>query len=82
MNVTYISRDQDWANKSTTYWFRLDGQDYGTKIEFDDEVFGVVESGCDAPMIVDCDGAPITVGDGVEIAARRHCIVSDDLRDL
>ena len=82
MEVTYISKDQDWANESTTYWFRLSGIDYGTQIEFDGDVFGVVESGCDAPRIVDCDVAPLTVGDGTEIAARRHCVVTEAQRDL
>lgn len=79
MQVQFISKDQDWSNESTTYWFKLEGQDYGTQIEFDGDVFGVVESGPDS-SIVDCDGAPLTRGDGIEIAARRYCIVTDGLR--
>ncbi len=44
--VTYLSKDQDYQNYTTTYWFDVDG-----------ETYGVAES-CGSSTIVDCDGCP------------------------
>ena len=41
--VTYLSKDQNSADESTTHWFNIDG-----------EIWGVVES-CGELVIVDCD---------------------------
>jgi hypothetical protein len=79
MQVTFKSKDQNWQEESTTYWFELTGVDVGTGREFDAELFGVCESGADS-KILDCDGCPMTVGDAVQIAAKRHCDVTAEMR--
>lgn len=76
----FLSKDQDWTRESTTYWFTLAGEDYGTNKRFDGDVFGVVECGSDDPTFVDCDGMPMTPGDAITIAVRKACIVTDDMR--
>lgn len=79
MQVEFKGKDQNWQEASTTYWFELTGKDFGTACEFDAEMFGVCESGGES-RILDCDGCPMTVGDRAEIAAKRHCIVIDEMR--
>ena len=49
--ATYLSKDQNWQDGTTTYWF-----------EFVGEIFGVAESG-QCSVIVDCDGYPVNTGD-------------------
>lgn len=51
------SKDQNWTDGTTTYWFDVDG-----------ETYGVVESEGQR-TVVDCDGAPTTdfVADQFEI---------------
>lgn len=81
VNVEYTGKDQDWNEGSTTYWFELTGHQFGTASEFDGDVFGVVESGCDEPRFVDVDGCPVD-GRGDEPAVRRALAdaVTDELR--
>ena len=81
MNIEFIESDQNWTEEKTTYWFKLTGTDYGTDIEFNGETFGVVESGCDTPVIVAADGSPLTNGDHAEIAVRRNAVVTDEMRN-
>lgn len=75
----FLSKDQNWASESTTYWFQLDGADYGTSREFAGEVFGICESG-PTDSVLDAEGAPLTEGDGITIAVRRACTVTDEHR--
>jgi len=67
----FISKDQNWQNESTTYWFKLD----------DGDVYGVCESG-GTDAVLDADGCPLTEGDGLTIAVRRACVVTDELRSV
>lgn len=78
--ATFLSVDQNWQDETTIYWFRLDGTDYGTKIEFDGETFGIAESGGD-DRILDEDGSPLTEGDHQTIAVRNTAEVTDTLRE-
>jgi hypothetical protein len=78
MKVEFKSKDQNWEQEATIYWFELTGSDFGT--EFDADMFGVSESGGES-RILDCEGAIIKVGDSVEKAVKRHCIVTNEMRD-
>jgi|GEM_PF-2004753 len=82
MNVEtlYLNADQNWQDEQTTYWFSLDGTDYGTGYKFDSEVYGIVESGVENSVIVDEDGNPLTEGDHRTIAVRNNVAVTDDIR--
>lgn len=75
----FIEKDQNWQNESTTYWFELNGEDRGTGKEFDSDVYGIVESGPES-TVVDCDGCPLTSGDGIEVAVRNTAKVTDQMR--
>jgi len=80
--ATFNSKDQDWNNGSTTYWFEISGTDYGTGTdfaEFEGELFGVCESGSEV-KILDNDGAPLTAGDRLTIAATNCARVTDEMR--
>ena len=85
MKNLYIGKDQDWTEESTIYWFRLKGEDYGTKIVLDD-VYGIVESGPGSELdgsvyrVVDNDGTPLTEGDQETIAVINHAYVTDEMR--
>ena len=80
MQIEFKSKDQNWQEESTTYWFELTGEDFGTACEFDAAIFGVRESDGES-RILDCDGCPMTDGDYEAIAVKRHCIVTDKMRD-
>lgn len=58
MKATYISKDQNWNDGTTTYWFDVNG-----------ETYGVVDAGYDAKAVVDCDSVPTTdfITDNFEI---------------
>ena len=43
--ATYTSKDQHWQDEKTTYWFEVDGHDNGTGASFENQVFGIAESG-------------------------------------
>lgn len=71
--------DQSWYDGTTTYWFELNGHDDATGVEFDGDVFGVVESD-DEPQLVGVDGCPVNTDDHVGMAAQRLCVVTDAMR--
>lgn len=56
MKASFTSKDNNWQNGSTTYWFDVEfyakGQDHNVSL-------GVVESGCDETKIVDDESCPI-----------------------
>lgn len=79
VKTQYDSKDQDWMDGLTVYWFTLTGTEYGTGWEFENDQFGVVESGDDT-TIVDCDGAPLTEGDHQAIAVRNSVSVTNAMR--
>ena len=65
-----IDTDQNWQDETTTTWYELDGKDYGTGMEFESDVYGIVD--CNGfRNIVDCDGIPLTPGDGLYIAVKN-----------
>ena len=45
----------------------MNGHDFGTDTEIDNEVFGITED----DRVLDCDGAPMTEGDYLTIAVRN-----------
>lgn len=75
----FTGKDQNWEEESTIYWFTLSGTDYGTEVEFNDEVFGIEESGDDT-RVLDADGGPLTDSDYTTIAVRKTAIVTDEMR--
>jgi len=80
MKTQFIEKDQNWDAGSTTYWFNLTGTDYGTEIEFDNETYGIIESGCDDPVVVDSENRPMTAGDRRTIAVINSIRVTDEMR--
>ena len=64
--LTFVSKDQNWADGSTTYWFNVDG-----------EMYGVVES-CGETSFVDCDGCPDNVD--VNVINALEGAVTDKMR--
>ena len=64
--LTFVAKDQNWADESTTYWFDVDG-----------EMYGVVES-CGESTIVDCDGCPDNAD--VNIIKALDGAVTDEMR--
>lgn len=78
-NATFIEVDQNWQDETTIYWFRLDGEDHGTKVQFEDETFGIAESGGDS-RVLDEDGAPLAEGDSQAIAVRNTVSITDEFR--
>ena len=51
-------------------WYKLNGTDYGTGYEFNNDEFGL----CDDGVIIDCDGYPLTDGSNVLAAVRRAIV--------
>lgn len=51
MNVTYLSKDNNWQNENTTYWFDVDGETYGVSDTSGDRI------------IVDSESCPVNTSD-------------------
>ena len=49
-NLFAVSKDNNWQDGTTTIWFAQD--------VYEDAVWGVVFSGTDDPVLVDCNGVP------------------------
>lgn len=64
--ATYLFKDLNLADESTTYWFDIDG-----------ETWGIVES-CGELSIVDCDGCHDN--ESAEIESALLCAVTDEMR--
>jgi len=79
ITVKYLSKDNDWQDGSTTYWFELTGTEYGVS-GFAGGVFGVVESGDYDAVFVDADNYPIADSGSDAIVAKKYCIVTDAMR--
>jgi hypothetical protein len=77
--TTYSSKDNNWADESTTYWFNINGADYKSGIEFNANTFGIRESGAES-LVVDCDGAPVDYNDNTARTVSRLCVVTDEMR--
>lgn len=67
-NATYSSKDQNWQDEMTIYWFELDG-----------ETFGIGETGMEV-VALDCDGAPIDYNENLARRVKENCIVTDEMR--
>lgn len=67
VEVGYEGKDQNWQDGETVYWFRLTGEQYGTGIEFDGDVYGVVE-GSNAGFVDESGITVEPVGDHLTIA--------------
>lgn len=65
--ATYHSKDQNWMNGSTTYWFEIDG-----------ELYGIVEGEDDG--VVDSDSSPMDYNDSLRNTVERACVVTDEMR--
>jgi len=75
--ANYISKDQHFQNASTTYWFILDGTDYGTGKTFESEEFGIVD--CNGKKsVVDVDGAPVA-NEYTAAIVLRDCKITDEM---
>lgn len=80
-NAIYANqKDNSFADGITVYWFELNGHDDATGVEFEECVFGVVESDVE-PQLVDADGCPVNTGDRAGMAAQRLCVVTDAMRE-
>lgn len=66
--ATYVSKDQNWGNDSTTYWFDVDGTQYG-----------VVEAGPES-YPVDHNSHPIDDNEALARQIVSACIVTDGMR--
>lgn len=84
INSKYISKDQDYQNEKTTYWFEITGYDDRTGVDFEDykgELFGIAENSDGSTQVLDNDGAPLTEGDALATAVRRTAVVTDPMRE-
>lgn len=67
--MKYKTKDQNWADQTTTYWFENE----------DGEMFGIVEGGHDSDVI-DCDGMPIDYNEQLKNTVKEQCIVTEEMR--
>jgi hypothetical protein len=67
MNAKYISKDQNWNDGNTTYWFDVDGNEYG-----------IVEEGFET-YPVDHNSSPIE-NEYVASEIIESCVVTDAMR--
>ena len=78
LQAEHVSTDQNWADETTIYWFRVTGTHDGTGCEIDG-VYGVSQCNDDRAVIVDADGCPLTRGDSREVAVRSVCLVTEEV---
>ena len=67
MTTKYISKDQNWNDGTTTYWFDVDGTEYG-----------IVQDGPDA-YPVDYNSLPIA-NEHEASKIIESCVVTDSMR--
>ena len=86
-SATYNGKQVYSQDRSTTYWFNVDGLDQGTGVEFDGEEYGIAEQWSDDDddddgenVRVACDGSPQTEGDRKTIALRNTIEITDEMR--
>lgn len=69
MNAIYTTKDQNFSNEQTVYWFDVDGEEYGVSDQAGDI------------CVVDCDGCPVNLSDAKNAILRtlpNH--VTDEIR--
>lgn len=71
--ATYNSKDQNWQDGYTVYWFDVENEDGEI------EVFGISEDD-EGARPVDADNCPIDYNDLLADRVLRNCIVTDDMR--
>jgi len=82
LTSTFNTKDQNWQDGTTTYWFTLDGHDTGTGLSFDAEridssVFGIVDR-AGHKTVVECDGMPVP-NDNISDIVLRECKITDEM---
>lgn len=77
LKVNYITKDQNWQAGTTTYWFDIDGTDYGTEKTFDNEIFSI--SDCNGNLtVIDVEGYPVQ-NEYVADIVLRECKITDEM---
>jgi hypothetical protein len=66
--ATFTSKDNNWQEEATIYWFDMDG-----------EQFGIRECGIET-TVLDSDGAPVDYNEALRSRVQRTCIVTDEMR--
>lgn len=66
--ATFTSKDNNWMEGTTTYWFSFEG-----------ETFGIVEDG-PTSSVVDYEGYPLDTNEYMLIRVKRTCVVTDEMR--
>ncbi len=66
--ATFSIKDNNWQEASTTYWFDVDG-----------EQFGIRECGCETDVL-DSDGCPVDYNEHLRNRVQRACVVTDEMR--
>ena len=79
VNATFIGSDQ--YDEKTTYWFRLTGTDYGTKYEFDGDVYGIMENIDGESVVVNSDNCALVDGDYQTVAVRNSITITAEIRE-
>lgn len=75
ITATFSSKDRNWQNESTTYWFVINGTDRGTEKSFDNQTFGIVDCNGDK-SVVEADGSP-TSNEYITQIVLRDCKITD-----
>ena len=71
--INYLAKDQNWADATTTYWFDVDGEEYGI-VEDDGQ------GSHHLTTVVDWDGCPVNMGDAKN-AHLLALVVTDEIRN-
>ena len=74
ITAAFISADQNFAEETTIYWFRIEGDS-----DLAGKEFGIAESGTTS-TVVDSDGAPLDYSDHDRRRVAAACIVTDEIR--
>ena len=69
MNATYLTKDQNWQDETTIYWFDVNGETYG------------VTECCGESSVIDEDGYSVNIADAKNYHLRgiEEC-VNDEMR--
>ena len=77
LNVNYICKDRHFQDAMITYWFEINGIDYGTEILFDTEILGIVVCNGDV-SVVDANNYP-EQNEFIATIALRECKITDEM---
>ena len=78
IKAKFSSTAHNHLDGETTYWFTIDGTDYGTDKTFNNEMFGIADNGT-TKTVLDHDAYPVE-NEYIKNIVLRDCKITDEMK--